>query len=87
MTVASKLRLRVKYHRRRARQLSIEAGMTARLWSHGPLSDAKAATLGALLGQAYQHSDRADEYEHGITSGWADRADAMLREAMDEVSP
>lgn len=80
MTVASKIRLRVKYHRLRARQLSAEAGATARMWSHGPLSDAKAATIGALLGQAYRHSDEADYYEHGITSGWADRADAMLRE-------
>ena len=87
MSVASKLRLRAKYHRRRARQLSAEAGMTARLWSHGPLSDAKAATLGALLGQAYQHSDEADYYEHALSSGWADRADAMLREVMDEVAP
>ncbi len=87
MTVASKLRLRVKYHRRRARQLSIEAGMTARLWSHGPMTEAKAATLGALLADAYVHSDEADYYEHALSSGWADRADAMLREAMDEVSP
>lgn len=86
MSVASKLRLRVKYHRRRARQLSAEAGATARMWS-GSMSDAKAAALGALLADAYVRSDEADYYEHALASGWANRADAMLREVMDEVAP
>lgn len=86
MSVASKLRLRAKYHRRRARQLSAEAGATARMWS-GSMTKSKAGAIGRLLADAYVHSDWADEYEHGITSGWADRADAMLREAMDEVAP
>ena len=85
MTVASKLRLRAKYHRRRARQLSAEAGATARMWS-GSMTEAKAGALGRLLADAYVHSDEADYYEHALSSGWADRADAMLREAMEVAS-
>lgn len=72
MTVAAKLQAQ-------ADELRAEADELAETWA-ATMTAAKRDTIAALR-------EDADRLEHALSSGWADRADAMLREAMDEVSP
>lgn len=72
MSVAAKLQAQ-------ADGLRAEADELAEMWA-ATMTDAKRATIAALR-------EDADRLEHALASGWADRADAMLRETMDEVAP